>query len=154
MEIVDGESYINEIKELIQLYLNELNRDLTFQNIENELHDLHHKYCFPHGRLLAAIEKGKVVGCVAYTQLNAYRCELKRLYVLPAYRHFGIGQALISNIISLAKKDGYQEMMLDTIKPLKAAIDLYHMYGFKECDSYYNNPMDDVIYMKKELSFR
>ncbi|MBM6841961.1 GNAT family N-acetyltransferase [[Clostridium] spiroforme] len=154
MEIVCGDLYIREIKQLIQLYLLELDRNLSFQNIEQELQDLHHKYCFPHGRLLAAIENSKVVGCVAYTKLNEHQCEMKRLYVLPSCRHQNIGQSLIKTIIQTAGNDGYQEMLLDTISPLKQAISLYHMFGFKECDPYYNNPMDDVIYMKKELSRR
>lgn len=42
-------------------------------------------------------------------------------------------------------------MGLDTIKPLKAAISLYRKHGFEECEAYYYNPMDDVIYMRKEL---
>ena len=46
---------------------------------------------------------------------------------------------------------GYKEMVLDTIVPLKAAISLYKKHGFEECEAYYNNPMDDVIYMRKAL---
>lgn len=42
-------------------------------------------------------------------------------------------------------------MVLDTIAPLKAAIGLYKKNGFAECEPYYNNPMDDVIYMMKKL---
>ena len=38
-----------------------------------------------------------------------------------------------------------------TIVPLKAAISLYKKHGFEECEAYYHNPMDDVIYMRKEL---
>ena len=50
-----------------------------------------------------------------------------------------------------AKASGYKEMVLDTIEPLKAAIYLYKKHGFVECEPYYHNPMDDVIYMRKEL---
>ena len=32
-----------------------------------------------------------------------------------------------------------------------AAIHLYKKHGFTECEPYYHNPMDDVIYMSKEL---
>ena len=46
---------------------------------------------------------------------------------------------------------GYKEMVLDTIEPLQAAILLYKKHGFVECEPYYHNPMDDVIYMSKEL---
>ena len=27
----------------------------------------------------------------------------------------------------------------------------YKKYGFEECEAYYHNPFDDVIYMKKYL---
>ena len=57
---------------------------------------------------------------------------------------------LVRELLKLAKNDGYKEMFLDTIKPLQEAIHLYKKLGFQECDSYYN-PMEDVIYMKKEL---
>lgn len=154
MKIVDGYPYITEIKELITLYLKELNRDLHFQNIENELNDLTKKYQYPHGWLLAAIDHDQVIGCVAYQKLHQNLCEMKRLYVLPNYRNHHIGQQLIENIIQKAIDDGYQEMVLDTIKPLKAAIVLYKKNGFTECQPYYDNPMSDVIYMKKELSNR
>ena len=57
---------------------------------------------------------------------------------------------MVRELLKLAKNDGYKEMVLDTIKPLQEAIHLYKKRGFQECDSYYN-PMEDVIYMKKEL---
>ena len=50
-----------------------------------------------------------------------------------------------------AKASGYKEMVLDTIEPLQAAIHLYKKHGFVECNPYYHNPMDDVIYMSKVL---
>ena len=57
---------------------------------------------------------------------------------------------LVRELLKLAKNDGYKEMVLDTIKPLQEAIHLYKKLGFQECDAYYN-PMEDVIYIKKEL---
>lgn len=46
-----------------------------------------------------------------------------------------------------AKASGYTEMVLDKIEPLQEAIHLYKKHGFVECESYYYNPMDDVIHM-------
>lgn len=43
-------------------------------------------------------------------------------------------------------------MVLDTIKLLQAAIHLYKKHGFVEREPYYYNPMNDVIYMRKELT--
>ena len=57
----------------------------------------------------------------------------------------------IERIIDYAKSSGYKEMVLDIIEPLQAVIHLYKKHGFTECEPYYHNPMDDVIYMRKEL---
>ena len=151
MEIVDGINYLDEIKTLIIEYVKELNRDLSFQNLECELINLKAKYSGNNGKILVALVNQKVVGCVGYYRHDQKRCDMKRLYVLPAYRKFKIGYNLVIKIIDLAKNEGYQEMVLDTIKPLKSAIKLYQRLGFKRIPAYYKNPMNDVIYMKLEL---
>lgn len=152
IRIVDGKDYMDQVKECILTYVHRLGRDLQFQNIEEELKDPAVKYTAPQGELLAAIdEKDHVVGIIAYHKHTEERCEMKRLYVSPECRGMHLGERLVSEIIAHAKKAGYQEMVLDTIQPLKAAVHLYHKMGFEDCDAYYNNPMDDVIYMKKKL---
>lgn len=151
MQIVDGLDYIEEVKELIIEYINSLNRDLSFQNINSELNSLKTKYSYPNGRIITAIVGDKVVGCVAFYKHSSKRCEMKRLYVKKEYRNLKIGNTLVENIILLAKKDGYREMVLDTIKPLTSAINLYKKFGFQEIKPYYSNPMPDVIYMKLDL---
>ena len=148
---MDGKDYLSEVKELIQEYSRHLGRDLSFQNIEDELKDTSHKYTTPEGELLVAIEGEKVLGMVAYHRHSDTRCEMKRLYVRPTARGMHLGDTLVSEILAHAKKAGYQEIVLDTIVPLKAAISLYKKYGFEECEAYYYNPMDDVIYMCKTL---
>ena len=152
VEIKDGKDYIDQVRELIIEYLKRLDRDLSFQNVDEELRDLAKKYTAPEGELLVAVnEEDKVIGMVAYHKHNESRCEMKRLYVRPEARGTGTGEELVREILIHAKDAGYEEMVLDTIEPLKAAIALYHKYGFEECEAYYNNPMDDVIYMKREL---
>ena len=44
MEIVDGKPYIEQVKNLIIEYTKKLGRDLTFQNIDDELKDLARNY--------------------------------------------------------------------------------------------------------------
>ena len=44
MQIVDGKNYLKEIKGLIIEYSKRLGRDLSFQNIDDELQDPAHKY--------------------------------------------------------------------------------------------------------------
>ena len=140
------------MKELITEYTQWLGRDLSFQDLDKELADIGEKYTVPNGELLVAIdEKGIVLGMVAYYQHSDTRCEMKRLYVRPSGRGYALGDRLIESIMDRAKSSGYKEMVLDTIEPLQAAIHLYKKHGFVECEPYYHNPMDDVIYMSKEL---
>lgn len=152
MEIKDGSPYLEDVKILIIDYINTLQRDLSFQNLDAELADLKTKYIPPYGKVLVAVADEKVVGCVAYHRYNNKRCEMKRLYVMPAYRGLRIGQKLVEEIMEIAKQDGYTEMVLDTIEPLYCAISLYKKCGFKERKAYYDNPMEDVIYMQCCLS--
>lgn len=151
MQIVDGKNYLPEIRELIIEYSKRLGRDLSFQNIADELQNPAHKYTSPEGEILVAIEDENVVGMIAYHRLSDDCCEMKRLYVRPEIRGRHLGDSLVEAIIERARLAGYKEMVLDTIVPLKAAISLYKKHGFEECEAYYNNPMDDVIYMCKTL---
>ena len=88
---------------------------------------------------------------VAYHRHSSARCEMKRLYVDAKMRGQHLGEELVSAIISRARNAGYREMVLDTIQPLKSAIQLYKKHGFQECAPYYQHPMKDVIYMKLDL---
>jgi ribosomal protein S18 acetylase RimI-like enzyme len=151
MQIVDGRDYLTEVRALIIEYSERLGRNLSFQNIEEELADPAHKYTAPEGEILVAVENKNVLGMIAYHRHSDERCEMKRLYVKPEARGMHLEDLLVQEIIKHARLAGYKEMVLDTIEPLKAAISLYKKYGFEECEAYYNNPMHDVIYMCKTL---
>lgn len=153
VEIVDGKDYLSEVKAMIMEYLERLSRDLSFQNVEEELSDPAHKYTPPEGELLVAVDvdNGKVLGMVAYHRHSESRCEMKRLFVRPGARGLHVGDALVAKIVDQATAAGYSEMVLDTVAPLKAAISLYKKHGFEECDAYYDNPFADVIYMRKSM---
>ena len=110
MKIVDGKDYIPQIKELIAEYVGRLNRDLGFQNIDEEMSDPAAKYTPPQGELLAAIEDDTLFGMVAYHKHSDTRCEMKRLYVRPSARGLSLGDALVKEILERAAKAGYKAM--------------------------------------------
>lgn len=151
IKIVDGTNHLDEVKRLVVEYTEFLGRDLSFQDLDDELKDLSAKYAPPEGRLLCAAVDGKIIGCVAYHKHTAARCEMKRLFVREGWREHHAGSRLIEAIIESARADGFSEMVLDTITPLESAIRLYKKFGFVETEPYYENPMSDVIYFKKEL---
>ena len=151
MEIRDGKEYIPQVRELIAEYTERLGRNLSFQHLDEELQNPAFKYTPPQGEIFVAVENGNVIGMVAYHRHNEERCEMKRLYLKPETRGMHIGDALVQKITAAAKEAGYKEMVLGTIKPLTAAIHLYKKHGFSECAPYYDNPMQDVLYMRKDL---
>ena len=151
MKIVNGKPYIQQIKELIIEYAKWLGRDLSFQDIDDELKDPAKKYTAPEGELLVAVEGEDVLGMIAYHRHSDTRCEMKRLYVKPSCRGMKLGEKLVEELIAHARQAGYKEMVLDTIVPLQSAIHMYKKLGFAECEPYYHNPMPDVLYFRKEL---
>ena len=107
MEIREAsEADIPTIRELFQEYAAGLGVDLCFQQFDEELAGLPGPYVPPAGRLLVAWEGETPAGCVAFRRLDGSRCELKRLYVRPAFRGRGIQQALIAVRLGRARERG------------------------------------------------
>jgi GNAT superfamily N-acetyltransferase len=143
---------LESVKDLFKAYLHELNEDLCFQSFDSEIDNPLYKYSAPTGALFIAIYNATPVGCIALQPLQeAGTCEMKRLYVDPEYRKFGIGDALVQALLLEAKTLGYLTMKLDTLDRLQAALKLYLKYGFETVTAYYDNPLPGVVYMQKEL---
>lgn len=142
---------IESIKALFAEYTQMLGVNLDFQNYEKELEQLPGKYSLPDGRLYIACAENQAMGCIALRRINHTICEMKRLYVRPEFRGQKIGQILAEQIIEDAAKLKYDYMVLDTLAKLKSAVTLYKKLGFYEIDPYYQNPLENVIYMRLEL---
>jgi ribosomal protein S18 acetylase RimI-like enzyme len=143
---------IAHARELFKEYEAWLEVDLCFQSFEKELAELPGKYAPPDGRLLLAIDNGKVAGCAALRKIGDGICEIKRLFLRPGFRGQGLGRRLAQAIIQEAKQIGYERMRLDTLPPkMNDAIALYRSLGFKEIDSYYDNPVPGAKFMELDL---
>ena len=143
---------LNIIRDLFEEYLKELNENLCFQRFDEELQNPLKKYGSPSGSLLLALCDGEPAGCIALQALSEKGiCEMKRLYVRPQFRQFGLGNLLIKAVLEAAKEKGYNKMVLDTLERLQPAIKLYIKHGFENRSAYYKNPLPSVVYMQKVL---
>jgi ribosomal protein S18 acetylase RimI-like enzyme len=138
-------------KKLIVAYIQWLNLDLSYQNIDDELSNFPNKYKEPHGVFLIAKENNKVVGCVGIRKLENNICEMKRLFVNDRYRGNGIGKKLVEMITKEAKLKHYEKMRLDTLNTMEDALNIYRKNGFYEIEPYNNNPVNGVVYLEKIL---
>ncbi|MCG3171301.1 MAG: Shikimate dehydrogenase (NADP(+)) [Pseudomonadales bacterium] len=136
---------------LFREYRQWLGVDLCFQDFEAELATLPGDYVPPAGALLLACCGEEPAGCVAVRALGDGACEMKRLWVRPAYRGGGTGRALACAAIAAARAAGYRAVRLDTLGRLREAVALYTSLGFRRCAAYYDNPLDDVLYWELDL---
>ena len=127
---------------------------LGFQGFESELSGLPGRYAPPSGCLLLAMEGDRPAGCVAMRDLSGGTCEMKRLYVAPEYRGRGLGRLLVEGVVGRAERAGYRRMMLDTVPEMAGAIALYRQHGFVETTRYWDNPIEETIYLEKVLDVR
>jgi ribosomal protein S18 acetylase RimI-like enzyme len=102
-----------------------------------------------------ALVDGEPAGCGALRALpdadypNA--CEMKRLFVRPAFRRTGLGRQLAQRLMDLATQAGYSHLLLDTLDTMEAAREMYASLGFEEIPPYYFNPIPGAHYLKVDL---
>ena len=141
---------------LFTAYAASLGIDLSFQDFATEMASMPGKYAPPHGELLLAkstAADGAAIGCVGIRPLKEPEvCELKRLYIPPSGRGKGTGKKLLERAIEVAAELGYQEMRLDTLPSMDAAIGLYRKAGFEDMGAYYDTPLEGTMFFRKWLT--
>ncbi|HXZ28493.1 MAG TPA: GNAT family N-acetyltransferase [Terriglobales bacterium] len=156
LQVVRAETpeQIEHARELFLEYAQWLRFSLCFQGFDKELAELPWQYAPPAGRLLLAHAEGaeEPAGCVALRPLSESICEMKRLYVRPAFQGKGVGRALADAVIAEARALGYEKMRLDTVADkMQSAVALYRRLGFCEILPYRDNPMPHTLYLELDL---
>lgn len=146
---------LDQVRQLFQEYAQELREDLCFQNFHTELTQLPGPYAPPQGCLLLATVDGEPAGCCALRPLDdvdyANACEMKRLYVRPAFRGMGLGRRLMESMLEQARAAGFACGLLETLDDMEAARALYAELGFEDIAPYYFKPIATAHYLKVTL---
>ncbi len=69
-------------------------------------------------------------------RIDEHTGEMKRLYVRPEFRSFGLGRYLIDAVVLAARGAHYAALRLDTLPSMTAAQGLYRKLGFVEIPAY------------------
>ena len=140
------------VEALFREYVASLAEDISFQSVSAELSGLPGKYARPGGVVLIAWNGTDAAGAGAYRMVEPGVCEMKRLYVRPAFRGRDIGRELAEELIDDARRQGYRTMLLDTLASMQSARALYRDLGFVPVAPYYDNPLPGTLYMALDLS--
>ncbi|UCC23304.1 MAG: GNAT family N-acetyltransferase [Planctomycetota bacterium] len=118
---------------------------------KEQLVNLPNGFAPPNGCLLVGMYRGEAAGCVALRDLSDGICEMKRLFVTPEFRGLGIGRALAEAVIGKARKIGYSQMRVHTLRAMETANLLYSAMGFKEIGPYEENIIEGAVFMELKL---
>ncbi len=92
--------------------------------------------------VLAYINK-VTIGCGCFKEINEDTVEIKRMYVHPQLRGFGVASAILEELSNWAKERYYINLVLETGKQQPEAIKLYSEHGFSIIENfgpYINSP--------------
>lgn len=117
------------------------------------------QFYYPEGSELPAMTLLASAGstsaaCIGYREMSPGMCEVKRLYVRPAFRGTGLGAMMISSLVEKAAAGGYSQVCLETTCFMKGAMRLYEDAGFVPCEAYYAIPdtfRNVSVFMRKEI---
>jgi putative acetyltransferase len=150
----DSTARYEAARALIEEYAAQIGKmgvNLCFQNLSEELDRLAFMYGPPTGCLLLATHDEEWVGCGALRRFSVEVCEMKRLYVKSSARGARLGRVLAEHLVARARTLGYRRIVLDTLKDMIEAQNLYRSLGFRQIAPYYSNPLTGVSFMELDL---
>lgn len=94
----------------------------------------------PHGTFLVAYDDGAPVGCAGLHRIDDVTGEIKRMWIDPEWRGFGLGRRLLVRAEERASALGCTTVVLDTNETLDEAIAMYERSGYERIERYNDNP--------------
>ena len=111
----------------------------------SDLDDIDSTYNKKRGLFLAVFDDQEMIGTGAIREWNLKTCELKRLWLLDAYRGKRIGYETTMLLFEHARAAGFQRVRLITSPKQVRAISFYESLGF-ELISITGENEDDYLY--------
>ena len=92
------------------------------------------------------------VGCIALEHANADLCYLERLAVLPSFRGYGLGKALVGHVMNKARELGAHRVEIGIISADAELREWYERLGFSvTATAQFEHLPFEVAFMRKIL---
>lgn len=102
----------------------------------------------PLGAFILAMSDDLPIGCVGLKGNGTEIAEIKRLWVAPAARGFGLARRLMQAAEDAARALAITTLRLDTNSALPEALALYQSSGWVEIDRFNDDPYPDYFFEK------
>ena len=139
-----------QVQELVRSVLVEYGLPPDRSGVDADLATVPNSYT-EQGGFFGVIEDDKqnIVGTFGLYPLSETTAEVRKMYLKPRTRGFGLGNYMLHYLIDLACEKGYNVLQLETASALKEAIILYEKRGFKKLDKNPDVSRCDAVYELK-----
>lgn len=98
----------------------------------------------PDVAFFTAWDGGELAGIGAIKDLGSGHAEVKSMRTDPAHLRKGVGAAILSSLITEARKRGFERLSLETgtSEDFVPAHALYRRFGFADCPAFADYPAD------------
>ena len=106
---------------------------------------------------MIASVKDQIVGFGQLARWGSKTAEISDLVVAAAWRGKGIGTAMITNLIDIARRQGFSTVEIGAAESNPQALSLYQRLGFEEYKRVLidvGHGLEDVIYLRYALKTR
>jgi len=104
----------------------------------------------PTATVVVGYHEGKPVASGAFRPMDERKVEVKRMFVDPDLRGKGFAKAILKELETWAREEGYKQAVLETSKRLVPAVTLYQSQGYQQTPNYppYEDVEDSVCFAK------
>ena len=113
---------------------------------DEDLYNIEEIYIRPGGCFILIEENNEIHAMGALKVISEKVAEIKRMRVETALQRQGLGQIILDYLLSYARKQGYERIVLDTTNLQEAAQNFYIKNGFKEVDKKEWNGVTIIFY--------
>lgn len=140
-----------KIIDLVKRTLPEFNLKYNAETSESDLANIEKNYIKSGGAFLVIeTDTEEITGTVALQKINNSVCKIRKMYVDKKFRGLKLGDKLMINVLQNAIRLNFEEVYLETVYSMTAAIHLYKKYGFQiKSGVIANSPRCDIIMCKK-----
>jgi putative acetyltransferase len=113
-------------------------RELTSAYEDEEVRDMHENYSRKGYFFYSALKEGQVRGGVGVSPLpeaGESCCEVRKMYLMPEDRGFGMGRKLLERTLDSARSYGYRTVYAKTATRMPQAITLFQKLNFNVTSS-------------------